>query len=220
MHSFWLVESCSPMMSYIYMFHDHVMLLLVGISSMIIYFSANILWSKFYCRSIKHIESLELIWTVIPAGILVMLAGPSLVTLYLVDEVKSPQLSMKIIGHQWYWSYEYDDFSNYQIDSFMTASSELDTGEFRLLEVDDVPPLPVMHEVRLIITSSDVIHSWTIPSLGVKADAIPGRLNQAVVLPNKIGLLYGQCSEICGAYHSFMPICVSIMSESDFLKML
>jgi len=164
-------------------------------------------------------QSLELFWTVVPAIILLFIGFPSIRLLYLLDEVYYPSITLKTIGHQWYWSYEYSDFSNnIEFDSFIVPSNELTENQFRLLDVDNRTVLPFNTQIRNLISSADVIHSWTIPSLGVKADAVPGRLNQVRFNVNTPGLFYGQCSEICGANHRFMPIVIESTYINFFKK--
>jgi cytochrome c oxidase subunit 2 len=142
--------------------------------------------------------------------------------LYLLDEVISPTLTIKIVGNQWYWSYEYSDFitdngNSIEFDSYMIPESDLELGQFRLLDVDNRLIIPVDCHIRLIVVGSDVIHSFAIPSLGVKVDAVPGRLNQVSFLVERTGTFFGQCSEICGVWHGFMPIVVEAVSDGDFL---
>jgi len=165
---------------------------------------------------------LETIWTITPALILIAIAFPSFRLLYLLDEVISPTLTVKIVGHQWYWSYEYSDFctdsgDSIDFDSYMIPEADLESGQFRLLDVDNRMVIPADTHVRLIITGADVIHSFAVPSLGLKLDACPGRLNQVSFLAERAGVFYGQCSEICGVYHGFMPVVVEAVSTPDFL---
>ena len=163
-------------------------------------------------------QTIEIIWTAIPAIILIFIALPSLRLLYLLDEVNSPTITLKTIGHQWYWRYEYSDFLHLEFDSYIVPSNELESAGFRLLDVDNRTVLPINTQIRVIIRAADVIHSWTVPALGVKADAIPGRLNQVRFLINRPGLFFGQCSEICGANHRFMPIVIERVSTDSFLN--
>ena len=147
-------------------------------------------------------QEIETIWTIIPAVILLLffvVALPSLRLLYLLDEAGDCGLTVKTIGHQWYWSYEYLDFLNIEFNSYIVPTDELNPGDFRLLDVDHRVVLPTQTAVRILVTSADVIHSWAIPALGVKADAIPWRLNQLRFYVKYPGVFYGQCSEICGA---------------------
>nr|YP_010119553.1 cytochrome c oxidase subunit II [Ficus variegata Roding, 1798]QRB78536.1 cytochrome c oxidase subunit II [Ficus variegata Roding, 1798] len=211
-------DAASPLMEELIFFHDHAMMILVMIISLVGYAALSLMLNKYTCRSLVEGQEIETIWTIIPAVILVFLALPSLRLLYLLDEVGDCSLTVKSIGHQWYWSYEYSDFLNIEFDSYMVPTNELEPGDFRLLEVDHRVVLPTQTDVRVLVTSADVIHSWTIPSLGVKADAIPGRLNQLSFYIKYPGIFYGQCSEICGANHSFMPIVVEAIPLANFME--
>lgn len=162
-------------------------------------------------------QPLELFWTVIPSFVLIFIGLPSIRLLYLLDEVYKPSITIKTIGHQWYWSYEYSDFLNVEFDSYITPPSE-SLNSFRLLDVDNRTIIPVNSQIRTLITAADVLHSWTVPVLGVKADAVPGRLNQVNFLLNRPGVFFGQCSEICGANHRFIPICIESTSPKIFVK--
>lgn len=211
-------DAASPIILQLILFHDHAILIITIIMSLVSYATFALLSSKFTCRTITEAQQIETIWTVIPAFILLILALPSLRLLYLIDEVRNPSLTLKAIGHQWYWTYEYSDFLNLEFDSYILPTNELATGDFRLLEVDNRAVIPIQAEIRVLVTAADVIHSWAVPSLGVKADAIPGRLNQLGFTALKPGVFYGQCSEICGANHSFMPIVVEVVDFSSFTK--
>nr|YP_009478716.1 cytochrome c oxidase subunit II [Diaphanosoma dubium]AVP74676.1 cytochrome c oxidase subunit II [Diaphanosoma dubium] len=211
-------DSASPLMEQLIFFHDHAMMVLILITTLVGYFMISLTLNTFVNRYLLDGQLIEIIWTVFPALILVTIALPSLRLLYLIDEVTEPALTIKAIGHQWYWSYEYSDFSNIEFDSYMVPEDSLKEGEFRLLEVDNRVILPYLTQVRVLVSAADVIHSWTVPGLGVKADAVPGRLNQLNLLFNRPGVFYGQCSEICGANHSFMPIAVESITPSDFLN--
>nr|WAN81381.1 cytochrome c oxidase subunit II [Anaticola crassicornis] len=210
----------SPLMSYISSFHDHVMVVIIMVLSSVGYIMMMSVSKVCFNRLFFGNEVLELIWTSIPAMILGFLALPSLFTLYLTDEIMKPILTLKCVGHQWFWSYEYNDFSSVFFDSYMLPSEDLMDGMLRLLETDNNVIIPMGMEIRVLVTSMDVIHSWTVPSLGVKVDAVPGRLNQVCVISSRVGLLYGQCSEICGSLHSFMPICLEFVPEEQFLDWL
>jgi len=168
---------------------------------------------------IIHGSTLEVVWTVVPSIILLILAFPSFALLYSMDEVVHPAVTIKVTGNQWYWDYEYSDYEDESIifDSYMVPEDELEEGELRLLEVDNRVVLPVDTHIRILVTGRDVIHCWSVPSLGVKCDGIPGRLNQTSVFIDREGTFYGQCSEICGTHHGFMPICVEGVSTSDYL---
>nr|QBL75765.1 cytochrome c oxidase subunit II [Lambis lambis] len=211
-------DAASPLMEELIFFHDHAMMILVMIISLVGYAALSLMMNKYTCRSLVEGQEIETIWTIIPALILIFLALPSLRLLYLLDEVGDCNLTVKSIGHQWYWSYEYSDFLNIEFDSYMVPTNELEKGDFRLLEVDHRVVLPTQTDIRVLVTSADVIHSWTVPSLGIKADAIPGRLNQLSFFIKYPGVFYGQCSEICGANHSFMPIVVEAIPLENFME--
>nr|YP_009255951.1 cytochrome c oxidase subunit II [Mierspenaeopsis hardwickii]ANF05008.1 cytochrome c oxidase subunit II [Mierspenaeopsis hardwickii] len=213
-----LQDSASPLMEQLIFFHDHAMVVLILITTLVGYMMATLFSNTFTNRFLLEGQTIEIIWTILPALILIFIALPSLRLLYLLDEVNNPSITLKTIGHQWYWSYEYSDFLQVEFDSYMTPTNELPTDGFRLLDVDNRTVLPMNTQVRVLISAADVIHSWTIPALGVKADAIPGRLNQISFLINRPGLFYGQCSEICGANHSFMPIVIESVSVNSFLN--
>nr|YP_009441827.1 cytochrome c oxidase subunit II [Xylosandrus germanus]AOY39580.1 cytochrome c oxidase subunit 2 [Xylosandrus germanus] len=199
-------------------FHDHTLLILIIITILVGQMLLSMLFNKFINRFLLEGQMIEMIWTILPALILIIIALPSLRLLYILDENLNPMLSIKAIGHQWYWSYEYSDYSNIEFDSYMVPINDLKSFNFRLLDVDNRMAIPFNTQIRILTTSTDVIHSWTIPSLGVKIDSVPGRLNQTNLLINRTGLLFGQCSEICGANHSFMPITIESINTTNFLK--
>lgn len=207
-----------PLIEQLIFFHDHTLLILFLITSLIVYIIFMLVLNKFLNRYLLEGHEIEIVWTVFPAVILVFIAFPSLRLLYLLDETSSPSLTLKVIGHQWYWSYEYSDFLLREFDSYILVRNE--ARDFRLLDVDNRVVLPVNCIVRSLIRSSDVIHSWTIPALGVKLDAVPGRLNQVSFYIERVGLLFGQCSEICGANHSFIPVVVESVLGSVFINWL
>jgi len=211
-------DAASPLIEELIFFHDHAIIILVIIISLVGYAALSLVLNKYTCRSLVEGQEIETIWTIIPAIILVFLALPSLRLLYLLDEVGDCSLTVKSIGHQWYWSYEYSDFLNIEFDSYIIPTNELESGDFRLLEVDHRVVLPTQTDIRVLVTSADVIHSWTVPSLGIKADAVPGRLNQLRFYIKYPGVFYGQCSEICGANHSFIPIVVEAVPLKNFIQ--
>nr|ARB50145.1 cytochrome c oxidase subunit II [Perissonemia borneenis] len=213
-----LQEANSPLMEQLIFFHDHTLMILIMITIMVTYIMLSTMTNKLINRSLLESQKVELIWTIIPAVTLIFIALPSLRILYLMDEINEPLLTIKSIGHQWFWSYEYSDFKNIEFDSYMKSNNELENNEFRLLDVDNRVILPMKTPIRLLITSTDVIHSWTIPSLGIKIDATPGRINQGMIYIKRPTLMYGQCSEICGANHSFMPIVLESTSMELFTK--
>lgn len=173
-------------------------------------------------RTFSHATLLEVFWTVIPALLLVTIAYPSFTLLYALDDLALPSLTVKIIGHQWYWSYEIyagSHLAENSFDSYMLDGTDLLEGQFRLLEVDNRLYLPIQTHIRLLITSADVLHSWAVPSFGIKVDACPGRLNQSSLFVKRAGLYFGQCSEICGINHGFMPIVV-VTVEPDLFEIM
>nr|YP_009407007.1 cytochrome c oxidase subunit 2 [Typhlatya consobrina]ASA39543.1 cytochrome c oxidase subunit 2 [Typhlatya consobrina] len=210
-------DSASPLMEQLIFFYDHATLVLILITTLVGYIMSSLFFNKLTNRFLMEGQTIEMIWTVLPALILIFIALPSLRLLYLLDEAGSPSVTVKAIGHQWYWSYEYSDFLQISFDSYMIPSKELLDSGFRLLDVDNRTILPMNTQIRILVSAADVIHSWTIPALGVKADAVPGRLNQISFSIDRPGLFFGQCSEICGANHSFMPIVVESTSTDSFL---
>lgn len=197
-------------------FHDHAILILILITLLIRYIIITLLNSTLTNNYFLSGQLIEIIWTILPAIILLFIALPSLRLLYLLDEINKPLITLKVIGHQWYWKYEYTNFNNIEFDSYILNTHKLNT--FRLLETDNNIITPYLIQTRILVTAGDVLHAWTIPSLGVKVDATPGRLNQTNFLINQSGIYFGQCSEICGANHSFMPIKLETSSLPIFLK--
>nr|AWD84279.1 cytochrome c oxidase subunit II [Buceros rhinoceros silvestris]AYN73426.1 cytochrome c oxidase subunit II [Buceros rhinoceros]QOD97174.1 cytochrome c oxidase subunit II [Buceros rhinoceros] len=200
-------DASSPIMEELVEFHDHALMVALAICSLVLYLLALMLTEKLSSSTVDA-QEIELIWTILPAIVLILLALPSLQILYMMDEIDEPDLTLKAIGHQWYWSYEYTDFKDLTFDAYMIPTMDLPLGHFRLLETDHRIVIPMESLIRIIVTADDVLHSWAIPTLGVKTDAIPGRLNQTSFITTRPGIFYGQCSEICGANHSFMPIVV------------
>nr|YP_010716457.1 cytochrome c oxidase subunit II [Gotra octocincta]WDQ40353.1 cytochrome c oxidase subunit 2 [Gotra octocincta] len=216
----YLQNANSPMMENLLYFHDHAMMIIVMITTMIFYLMFTLIINKMNNKFILHNQFIEITWTVMPMIILIFLAIPSLKILYLHDELWTPIITIKSIGHQWYWSYEYSDFNwNIEFNSFMLNYNK-NTDMFRLLDVDNRMVIPANYPIRMLISSIDVIHSWTVPSLGVKVDSIPGRINQFFLYTYRPGVYFGQCSEICGMNHSFMPIVVESTSPWDFVAWL
>uniref|UniRef100_UPI00300246BD cytochrome c oxidase subunit 2 n=1 Tax=Parotis pomonalis TaxID=1557996 RepID=UPI00300246BD len=213
-----LQNGASPLMEQIIFFHDHTLIILIMITILVGYLMMSLFFNKYINRFLLEGQMIELIWTILPAITLIFIALPSLRLLYLLDELNNPLITLKSIGHQWYWSYEYSDFNNIEFDSYMTPMNEMSDNSFRLLDVDNRIVLPMNNQIRIMVTATDVIHSWTIPSLGVKVDANPGRLNQTNFFINRPGIFYGQCSEICGANHSFMPIVIESISIKNFIN--
>lgn len=220
-------DPASPVMDEIFKFHHTVMVYLsfilcavlwIIIESIRNYTKDKRLISHKY---LIHGTTLEIIWTITPAIILIFIAYPSFKLIYLIDEVIDAAITIKVVAHQWYWSYEYSDYADQdgttlEFDSYMIPESDLETGDLRLLEVDNKLVVPTNTHVRCILTSADVLHCWAVPSLGVKLDCVPGRLNQTSFLAYREGVFYGQCSEICGANHAFMPIAVKAVSLDEY----
>nr|YP_009368026.1 cytochrome c oxidase subunit 2 [Lepilemur ankaranensis]ADP68066.1 cytochrome c oxidase subunit 2 [Lepilemur ankaranensis] len=213
-------DAASPIMEELLYFHDHALMIVFLISSLVLYIISLMLSTKLTHTSTVDAQEVETVWTILPAVILILIALPSLRILYMMDEITTPSLTVKTLGHQWYWSYEYTDYENLCFDSYMVPLLDLKPGDLRLLEVDNRITLPTEMSVRMLISSEDVLHSWTVPSLGVKTDAIPGRLNQVTLMTSRPGIYYGQCSEICGANHSFMPIVLELVSLKHFEEWL
>nr|AML26346.1 cytochrome c oxidase subunit II [Hydrophilidae sp. BMNH 1274343] len=211
-------DSASPLMEQLSFFHNYTMMILFMITILVGYLMGSLFFNKYNHRYLLEGQTIELIWTILPAVTLIFIALPSLKLLYLLDEINNPLVSIKSIGHQWYWSYEYTDFKSIEFDSYMIQNTDLKMSSFRLLDVDNRIVLPFNSQIRMMVSAADVLHSWTIPSLSVKIDATPGRLNQISFMMNRAGLLFGQCSEICGANHSFMPIVLESISPNYFMK--
>nr|AEM66831.1 cytochrome c oxidase subunit II [Rhinusa linariae] len=211
-------DSASPLMEQLLFFHDHTMMISIIIMILVTNMFVCMIMNKFTHRFLLQGQLIETMWTITPAMILISIALPSLRLLYIIDEIYNPMITIKIIGHQWFWSYEYSDYKNLEFNSYMIPEEEMMSSNFRLLDVDNRMIIPFNTQIRLIISSTDVIHSWTIPALGVKIDAMPGRLNQANLNINRTSLFFGQCSEICGANHSFMPIVIETVSTNNFIK--
>jgi cytochrome c oxidase subunit 2 len=219
-------DPATPIAEGMLFFHNYLMYYVISIGLFVYWLLYVALTTNSKISSkFSHSNLLEIIWTLIPAVILVLIAIPSFSLLYSLDELSEPSLTVKIVGHQWYWSYEYsfyipivEDYSTLNFDSYMINSDELTFGAFRLLEVDNRLVLPIKTHIRLLVTSSDVIHSWAVPSFGLKVDGTPGRLSQASLYIKRSGVYYGQCSEICGINHGFMPIVVKAVIPSNFFE--
>lgn len=224
-------DSASPAMEAIEELHNSIMfylaVIMFGVSWIMINVIKNFAAKKspIAHKYMNHGTLVELIWTITPAIILILIAFPSFKLLYLMDEVMDPSLVIYAEGHQWYWSYQYPDFTNeddefIEFDSYIVPESDLEEGQFRMLEVDNRVIIPELTHTRFVVSAADVIHCYACPSLGIKTDAYPGRLNQASVYVNRPGTFFGQCSEICGILHSSMPIAIQSVSIRDFLLWL
>nr|YP_008474657.1 cytochrome c oxidase subunit II [Triso dermopterus]AGI78281.1 cytochrome c oxidase subunit II [Triso dermopterus] len=211
-----LQDAASPVMEELLHFHDHALMIVFLISTLVLYIIVAMVSTKLTNKYILDSQEIEIIWTVLPAVILILIALPSLRILYLMDEINDPHITIKAMGHQWYWSYEYTDYEDLGFDSYMIPTQDLTPGQFRLLEADHRMVVPLDSPVRVLVSAEDVLHSWAVPALGIKMDAVPGRLNQTAFVTSRPGVFYGQCSEICGANHSFMPIVVEVVPLEHF----
>nr|BBG74425.1 cytochrome c oxidase subunit II [Polyipnus polli] len=209
-------DAASPVMEELLHFHDHALMIVLLISILVLYIMGAMVSAKFTDKYILDSQEIEIIWTILPAVILILIALPSLRILYLMDEINDPHLTVKAVGHQWYWSYEYTDYKDLGFDAYMIPTQDLFPGQFRLLETDHRMVVPAESPIRMLVSAEDVIHSWAVPALGVKMDAVPGRLNQTAFIASRPGVFYGQCSEICGANHSFMPIVIEAVPLQHF----
>jgi len=214
--SLYFQNSASPIIRQLIFFHDYTILIILIILILVGYILLYSCYRRRYNLGLYEGQELERIWTILPGVFLLLLAFPSIRLLYLIEEYEYSELTVKIIGHQWFWSYEYRDFGIESFDSYIIVEGRL----FRLLNVDNCLVLPYNLDIRIIVSRYDVIHSWTLPRVGVKVDAIPGRLNQLSFIFNRVGLFVGQCSEICGSNHRFMPIIVSVIPSLNFLEIL
>ncbi len=204
--------------------HDRIQFYLIIIQAVVVWFQVSGFQNKNHLPYLHHGNQIEQIWTQTPAGILWAIGLPSQRQLYLIDEVQDAEITIKAIGNQWYWSYEYSDYIdngiNVAYDSFMVDEASQNPGELRNQTVDNKQVVPVNTSIRLIITSNDVIHSFAIPSQAQKTDAIPGRLNSTGFIVNRTSTYYGQCSEQCGVQHGFMPIELEVVELPKYLSFL
>lgn len=224
-------DSASPQFEGLVELHDWIMyylvIILFTVGWILLSIVRNYVSEKtaFSHKYLNHGTLIELIWTITPAVILILIAFPSFKLLYQLDDTSDSLMSIIVEGHQWYWSYQYPDFLTsdgglIEFDSYIIPDSDLEFGALRMLEVDNRVIVPELTSIRFAITSGDVIHSWACPSLGIKCDAYPGRLNEVSIYINRPGVYYGQCSEICGILHSSMPIAIEAVSLEKFLLWL
>jgi cytochrome c oxidase subunit 2 len=218
-------EAGSPTMEHLTELHDLLMWVITVITLLVLgllaYASYRFRASRQAVPSKRtHHTVLEIAWTAIPVLILIVIAIPSFKLLYFTDRAFAPELTLKATGHQWYWSYEYPDSGEFTFDAYMVADEDLQPGQPRLLTTDTQIVLPVDTDIRLLATATDVIHSWALPRFGIKVDAIPGRLNESWFRIEEPGIYYGQCSELCGDYHAFMPIMIEAVSKEEFQQWL
>jgi cytochrome c oxidase subunit 2 len=216
-----LQEAVTPVKAQLDSFHD---LLLIIITAITLFVLALLVFVVVRFRAsanptpsrTSHNTVIEVVWTVVPVIILVIIAIPSFRLLYFMEKAEDPQLTVKAIGHQWYWEYEYPDHAGVTFSSYMIPDEEIRPGMHRLLEVDNRVVVPVNTTVRLLTTAGDVLHAFAVPAFGVKKDAIPGRTNETWFRAEREGVYYGQCSEICGTGHGFMPIAVEVVSRQAY----
>jgi cytochrome c oxidase subunit 2 len=203
-------NSNSPLIEHLIFFHDHSIIILMWITILSVYLIVRSILASNFNRFLLEAQEVEMFWTIIPAFILFFIALPSLKTLYIIEENFSPIMTIKTMGYQWHWGYEYSEIENLKFDRIIIKNNLI-----RLLNTSNHLVIPIITPTQILVSSKDVIHSWTIPSLGVKVDAIPGRINQCLIIVNRPRVIVGQCSEICGAGHSFMPIIL----ESPSIKL-
>jgi cytochrome c oxidase subunit 2 len=221
-------EAATPAMEGIINLHNDIMAIITFIAVFVCWMLARTIYlfgadKNKVASKVVHGTTIELVWTIVPSIILVTIAIPSFALLYSMDEVIDPAITLKVVAHQWYWSYEYSDYNTSEedtiaFDSYMIAEDDLELGQLRLLEVDNRVVLPINTHIRVLLTSTDVIHAWAVPSLGLKCDAYPGRLNQINTFIKREGIFHGQCSELCGVNHGFMPIVVEAVSLQDYVS--
>ena len=215
-------EPATELMSDVIAFHSYILMpIITGISLLVLALLLYIVYRYNSNRNqtasmTTHNTLIEVLWTVIPVILLIIIAIPSFRILYTAETIPKADLTIKAIGNQWYWSYEYPDYDDFSFDANMLQDEELSDPSLRLLETDTQIVVPVNKVVKLLITSNDVLHAWTIPAFAVKKDAVPGRLNETWFKAEKTGTYYGQCSELCGPKHAFMPINVKVVSQDEF----
>ena len=218
-------KSASQGMSDIVWFHDYMLLPVITAIMVFVLFLIGYACIRFRASRNKvasttsHNTTIEVLWTLIPCLILTVLAVPSFKVLYSQDEIPKADVTIKAIGYQWYWGYEYPD-ENIIFDSYMIDEKDLKEGQPRLLTVDNEVYVPVNKVVKVMITANDVLHAWALPSFGVKRDAVPGRINETWFKADRTGTFYGQCSELCGIKHAFMPITVNVVTEDEYNEWL
>ncbi|PPR28425.1 MAG: cytochrome c oxidase subunit 2 [Alphaproteobacteria bacterium MarineAlpha10_Bin1] len=217
-------DAHSPTMEKIVSFNDILLWICIVMSVFVMGLMAYI-FIRFNAKrnpvpqKFTHNSLIEVLWTVIPVIALVAIAIPSFRLLYFMDRTDEAEMTIKAIGHQWYWTYEYPDLGeDISFDAVMLTEDELEEGQLRLLETDESVVVPIDTNIRLLVTADDVIHAWTIPSFGIKIDAVPGRINEGWFRVDAVGIYYGQCSELCGRDHGFMPIRVEAVSKEDYAE--
>ena len=213
--------AATPIAEEAHRFHTHLLWIIAAISVFVLVLLIYVM-VRFNAKAhplpskTSHNTLVEVLWTVIPVLILVGIAIPSFKLMYAADRIEDPEMTIKAIGNQWYWTYEYPDNGNFTFDAVMVDEADLQPGQPRLLETDNRIVVPAGQNVRVLVTAADVLHSWAVPSLGVKVDAVPGRLNELWFHINEPGIYYGQCSELCGVNHGFMPIAVEAVTKEAY----
>ena len=202
-------------------FHDMLMIIITAITIFVTLLLVFVVlrYNRFVNKTpskVTHNVLLEIIWTVIPIVILIVIAVPSFKVLYKNDRAISPEMTLKVTGYQWYWGYEYPDHGGISFDSRMVADEDITGDQKRLLSTDNVVVLPIETDIAILVTANDVIHAWAIPAFGVKIDAVPLRTNETWFRIDRPGIYYGQCSEICGKDHSYMPIEIHAVTKEEF----
>jgi cytochrome c oxidase subunit 2 len=216
-----LQESATPVMERIIWFHDYLLYWITGIAVFVLALLLTVM-IRFNARAnpvpsrTTHNTLVEVLWTIVPIGILLAIAVPSFKLLFLQLDLPPADMTVKATGKQWYWSYSYPDHGKFEFDSLMLKADELKAEQPRLLSVDNEMVVPINKTVHVIVTGADVIHAFAVPSFGIKIDAVPGRINETWFKATREGVYYGQCSELCGKDHAFMPIAVRVVSEQAF----
>jgi len=213
----------SPVMEEIENFHDELLVIITVITAFVLGLLLYVMWRFSEKRNptpskTTHNTLIEIVWTVVPVLILVYIAFKSFPLLYFTDVTPEPDMTIKATGHQWFWSYEYPDNGNFTFDAYMIQDADIDTskGQYRLLEADNQVVVPIDTTIKVLLAAEDVIHAFAMPAFGVKEDAVPGRLNETWFKATKEGVYYGQCSELCGNGHAYMPIVIKVVSKADF----
>ncbi len=217
-----LQPAASPVMEDIRWFHNQILFPLITVISVFVLGLMVYVFVRFNRKAnptpsnFTHNTTVEILWTVIPVIILVVIAVPSFKLLYKADSIAEPEMTLKVTGNQWYWSYEYPDHGSFEFDSNILEGDDLPEGAPRLLSVDNKVVLPVETDIRILVGANDVLHNWAVPAFGIKIDTVPGRLLETWVRITKPGTYYGQCSELCGLRHAYMPIEVQAVSKEEF----
>jgi len=214
-------DAVTPVMEQMNDFHNFLLVIITAITIFVFALLGYVMYRFSAKRNpvpskVSHNAPVEVIWTLVPILILIVIAIPSFRLLYFVDRVENADITIKAVGHQWYWSYVYPDADDLTFDSFVVEEEDLEEGQPRLLATDSAVVVPVNKTIRVLVTATDVLHAWAVPAFGVKMDAVPGRLNETWFRAEKEGTYYGQCSELCGTNHGMMPITVKVVSQQAY----